>query len=313
VEKRVLVIGELNIDMIVSGLLAPPALGHEILASGLHVVLGSSSAICAAGLTRLGVKVDFLGKVGVDHYGDFVVDQLRQLNVGTRHVIRDSVIRTGVTISLTYPGDRALITYPGCIPLLRLGEINMPILRSYSHLHVGSYFLQQGLQRDLPELFRQARRAGLTISLDSGYDPEERWGGDDLLVALGLVDMFIPNETEARAISGVNDTEGALRELAGRVKLAVVKCGPDGALSLKDGQIIRSPGFKVEVQDTTGAGDSFNAGFLHAYVVQGLPLEEALRFANACGALSTTGFGGTAAQPTLEQARTFLKVAGTSE
>jgi len=162
-------------------------------------------------------------------------------------------------------------------------------------------------------LFRQARRAGLTISLDSGYDPEERWGGDDLLVALGLVDMFIPNETEARAVSGVNDTEGALRELAGRVKLAVVKCGPDGALSLKDGQIIRSPGFKVEVQDTTGAGDSFNAGFLHAYVVQGLPLEEALRFANACGALSTTGFGGTAAQPTLEQARTFLKVAGTSE
>ena len=309
-EKRVLVIGELNVDMIVSGLPAFPSLGREILASGLHIVLGSSSAICAAGMARLGAGVEFLGKVGVDYYGDFVADQLRLLNVGTRHMIRDNVIRTGVTISLTFPGDRALITYPGCIPLLRLEDINTTILRRYHHLHVGSYFLQRALQEGLPKLFRQASGVGLTVSLDTGCDPEGKWGDDDLLELLKLVDIFIPNEDEARAIARVDDTEAALQELMKRGPLVVVKRGPAGAMSMQDGQVVHSPGFQVDVKDTTGAGDSFNAGFIHAYVVQGLPLEGSLRFANACGGLSTTGFGGTAAQPTLEQVLAFLKKAG---
>jgi sugar/nucleoside kinase (ribokinase family) len=306
-EKRILVIGELNVDLIVSGLTAFPTLGQEILADGLYIVMGSSSAICAAGLARMGAKVDFLSEVGTDYYGDFVVRELRRLGVGTTHVIRDDVMRTGVTISLTYPEDRALITYMGCIPLLRLEDINLSILRRYDHLHVGSYFLQWGLQAGLPELFCQAHRAGLTISLDTGYDPDEEWGNGDLRTLLDQVDIFLPNEEETRAIACADDTEAALRELAQRARLVVVKCGQSGAMSLRDGQIIHSPAFQVDVRDTTGAGDSFNAGFIHAHVIRGLPLEEALHFANACGAISTTGFGGTAAQPTSEQVLSFLR------
>lgn len=306
-EKKILVIGELNVDLIVSGLTTLPSLGQEILASSLRLVLGSSSAIYAGGLARLGAKVDLLGKVGVDDYGDFVIDQLRLLGAGTRHVIRDSTVRTGVTISLTYPGDRALITYPGCIPRLRLEDIDTSILRRYRHLHVGSYFLQRRLQAGLPELFRQAHRAGLTISLDTGCDPDGVWGDDDLLTLLGNVDIFLPNENEARSIARVDGTEKGLRKLAKRARLVVVKCGASGAMSLRNGQIIHSPGFKVDVVDTTGAGDSFNAGFLYAYVIRGLSLKEAMRFANACGAFSTTGLGGTAAQPTLKRVLTFLE------
>jgi sugar/nucleoside kinase (ribokinase family) len=306
--KRILVIGELNVDMILSGLPALPTLGQEILAGGLHTVIGGSSAICAAGMARLGASVDFIGKVGADNYGDFLMEQLRQLGVGVGRMIRDPVACTGITISLTYPDDRALITHLGCISHLRLEDVNTSVLGRYSHLHVGSYFLQRGLQAGLPELFRQARRAGLTTSLDTGHDPDEEWGNDKLRTLLDFVDVFMPNEEEACAIARLDDAEAALRELAKRARLVVVKCGSSGAMALHDEQIVHSPAFQVEAVDTTGAGDSFDAGFIYAHAIRGLPLKEALRFANACGALSTTGFGGTAAQPTWEQVLSFLKV-----
>ncbi|HIE39446.1 MAG TPA: carbohydrate kinase, partial [Anaerolineae bacterium] len=162
----------------------------------------------------------------------------------------------------------------------------------------------------LPVLFRQARRAGLTVSLDTGCDPEGEWGGEELLELLEQVDVFLPNEGEVRAIAGEDDVEEAIRELAKRASLVVVKRGASGAMSIGDGRVIHSPAFRVEVIDTTGAGDSFNAGFIYAYVVREMELEEALRFANACGGLSTTGIGGTAAQPTLEQVLSFLEARG---
>ncbi len=304
--KRILVVGELNVDLIASGMPAFPALGQEVLAGALYTVMGSSSAICAAGMARLGAKVDFLGKVGIDYYGDFVIGELRRLGVGTTLIIRDNVTRTGITISLTYPEDRAMITYLGCISELRLEDINTSILRRYRHLHVGSYFLQRRLRPGLPKLFRYAHRAGLSVSLDTGHDPDERWGDDELLTLLKQVDIFLPNEEETRAIAGVEDTEAALRRLAEYARLVVVKRGPAGAMTLQDGEVLHVPGFQVDAVDTTGAGDSFGAGLVYARVVLDLPLEEALRFANACGALSTTGFGGTAAQPTLEQVQLFI-------
>jgi sugar/nucleoside kinase (ribokinase family) len=307
VETRVLVVGELNVDLIVSDLAVFPALGKEILAGGIHLVMGSSSAICAAGMARLGLQVDYLGKVGTDTYGDFVTDQLRVLGIGTHHVIHDQSAQTGVTVSLTYPQDRALVTYLGCSSELRLEDIDASFLPGYSHLHVGSYFLQRGLQPGLVELFHRAHRAGLTVSLDMGFDPYEEWGDDSLMAVLPFVDVFLPNEVEACGIARVDETEAALQALAPRTRLIVVKCGAAGAMTLRDSQIIHSPAFRVDVKDTTGAGDSFNAGFIHAHVFQGLPLEEAMRFANACGALSATGFGGTGAQPTLEQVRAFLE------
>ena len=160
----------------------------------------------------------------------------------------------------------------------------------------------------MQDLFELAHRTGLTTSLDTGWDPEERWAGDKLLDLLDLVDIFFPNKVEACAITGAGDAELALRELGQRTMLVVVKQGAEGAMALHDAEIVRSPGFKVDVADTTGAGDSFDAGFLFAHMVQGQPLEDALRFANACGALSATGYGGTAAQPTHRQVLDLLRV-----
>jgi sugar/nucleoside kinase (ribokinase family) len=307
VNRRILVIGELNVDLIVSGLGTLPALGQEIVVETLRTVLGSSSAICAAGLARLGATVDFTGRVGVDYYGKFVTDELQRLGIGTKHIIRDDVVPTGVTISLTYPEDRALVTYLGCIALLRVEDIDTTILTEYGHLHVGSYFLQKGLQSGLPDLVRSAQRAGLTVSLDTGWDPDQRWGDGGLLALLEKVDLFLPNETEACAIAGVDDVTQAMRELGKRAKVVAVKRGSEGAMAIRDGQVVHSPGFRVNAVDTTGAGDSFNAGFIFAYVLERQPLAEALRFANACGALCTTGYGGTDAQPTLRRVQDVLK------
>lgn len=303
---RILVVGELNPDVILSGLPSLPALGKEILAQQLHVDIGSSSAICAAGLARLGAAVDFIGKVGQDAYGDYMVDALRGRGVGIDQVIRETGTGTGVTFSLTFPRDRALVTYPGCIPLLTLADIDLSILETYQHVHVGSYYLQRALQPGLPTLFRAARDQGLTTSLDPGFDPAEAWQRADLLPLLELVDVFLPNRKEACAIAQADDAEEALRELTRHACLVVVKCGSAGAMTLVQGQILRSPGFSVTVRDTTGAGDSFNAGFIVARTVLDMSLEASLAFANACGALSTTGFGGTRAQPTLDQVQALL-------
>ncbi len=305
--KKILVVGELNADMIFSDMEVFPSLGQEIVAGSLHTVLGSSSAICAAGLARLGARVDFLGKVGVDYYGEFVTRELKDRGVGIQHIVHDQVVRTGLTLSLTYPQDRALVTYLGCIAQFCLADIKMEVLRGYDHVHVGAYFLQRGLQPGLVELFTQAHRLGLTTSLDTGWDPDESWGGAALLAVLDHVDLFFPNEGEACAISEADTVEAALQVLGRRVKLVVAKLGAKGAVAVHEGQGISCPGFTVDTVDTTGAGDSFDAGFLFAHVVQEQPLAEALRFANGCGALSTTGYGGTGAQPTLRQVQELLE------
>jgi sugar/nucleoside kinase (ribokinase family) len=200
-----------------------------------------------------------------------------------------------------------MVTYLGSIAELRPADIRTAILGDYSHLHVGSYFLQTGLQSGLPDLFDLAHRAGLTVSLDTGWDPNQQWGDGDLLSLLERVDLFFPNESEACAIAHVDDGEQAMRELAKRAGLVAVKQGPEGAMAMKGSQLVHSPGFRVQVVDATGAGDSFDAGLLFAYVLERQPLTEALRFANACGALCTTGYGGTAAQPTLLQVQEMLK------
>ncbi len=305
--KKILVVGELNVDLIVSGLSGFPTLGHEIVSRRFSRALGSSSAICAAGLARLGAPVAFLGKIGADDDGEFVTNQLRRLHVATDYVIRRRRLNTGVTISLAFPDDRALITYPGCVSALKLEDIDLSILSRYQHLHVGSYFLQKELQPGLPSLFAEARHRGLTISLDPGSDPEEQWEGADFLSVLDQVDIFLPNEREARAIAGVEGTEAGLRQLAKHGGEVIVKCGAAGAKTLDNGRVLHSPGFHVEAIDPTGAGDSFDAGFIYARVIQGMPLGQALGFANACGAMATTGLGGTAAQPTERDVARFLQ------
>ncbi len=295
---KILVAGELNADLILSGLQSLPVLGQELLGTGFAMVLGSSSAITAARLAALGggdpeYAVDFIGFVGSDDIGRFVLRQLEA--VGVHHETVQTVdMPTGVTISLPYESDRALLTYPGAMSVFDGAAITADLLAGYTHLHVGSFFLQTGLQPHLAQIFALAHRAGLTTSLDVGWDPSEMWIRNPFFVStLAETDNFLPNEGECAALAA--DPE-SLKSLVGGTLW--VKRGGQGASAYNLGETIHTPAFHIIPVDTTGAGDAFNAGIIYARCIRNEPVAEALRFANACGAEATLHVGGATAPPT---------------
>lgn len=264
----------------------------------------SASAICASGLAKLGNTVTFAGKVGADAWGDLCRSSLAAVGVDTSRVVSDPTLKTGITVSITSPRDRALVTYLGSIAALRAEEIALAGLDEFTHLHVSSFFLQQRLRPGLKGLLAAAHRCGLTTSLDPGCDPDGRWG-PDLRDVLEEVDVFLPNEVELAGVTGCGEVEPALRNLANTRTLIVAKLGCRGCAALENGTLVTIPAFQVKPVDTTGAGDSFNAGILHAWL-RNQPLREAMQFAAACGALSTLGSGGTGNQATEGSARAFI-------
>jgi sugar/nucleoside kinase (ribokinase family) len=301
---NILIAGELNLDLILQNYRSFPALGREVLVDDVTLTMGSASAICACGLAQLGDAVAFAGKVGSDPWGELCKNKLADRGVDISRVIADPTLKTGITVSITSPTDRALVTYPGASTALRAEDFNAESFRGFKHLHISSFFIQQGLRPGIKQLLAVATKCGLTTSLDPGYDPDEKWGRD-LLDVLSEVDIFLPNEVELEGVTGLRNHEEALRSVANGRTLTVVKLGTDGCMTLESGNILATPAFRVEPVDTTGAGDSFNAGFLHAWLRRA-PLPDAMRFAAACGALSTLSAGGTSAQPTEQQARSFL-------
>lgn len=301
--SRILVVGELNPDLILRDYRAFPTLGQEVLVDDLSLTLGSASAICAAGLAKLGNRVRFAGKVGRDEWGDFCVRFLESAQVDTAFVKRDPEAKTGITVSITSSSDRALVTYLGAIASFRISDLEAGVMEGCSHLHISSYYLQEGLRRDCLALLMQAHALGMTTSLDPGFDPAEHWV--DLREILGEIDVLFPNEVELRALGGAEDPVECLRRLDNGRTLVVAKLGAAGCMALEKGSPVSVPAFPVKVVDTTGAGDSFNSGFLHAWLRR-LPLEEALRFGAACGALSTRSMGGTGSQATLREAEAMI-------
>jgi sugar/nucleoside kinase (ribokinase family) len=244
--------------------------------------------------------VAFIGKLGDDEFGQFVLRELDARGVHTSGVISDPGIKTGLSVALSRGNDRAILTYPGSIPALRYSEINQTLLARARHLHLGSYFLLDALRPDVSTLFDVAHSLGLRVSLDTNYDPTEKWNSG-VAAALSRTDVFLPNETELCAIARQPSGEAALDTLASRVPTIAVKLGAQGAVGRQGDQIARAGAIPVTVVDTTGAGDSFDAGFVYGYLA-GWELARALRFACVCGSLSTLAAGGTAAQPTLEEA-----------
>ncbi len=297
--------GELNADLVMQNYQAFPALGREVLVEDISLTLGSASAICASGLAKLGNQVTFRGKVGCDSWGELCIDWLTRAGVDCSLVVRDAALKTGLTVSVTSAKDRALITYLGAIVALGEEDIRDADLQGCRHLHVSSFFFQQALRPRLKRLFERAHALGLSTSLDTGFDPAEQWDGN-LMDVLTEVDVFFPNEVELAAITGKSDPAEALGALERGPRLTIAKLGALGAMTISGGAVVCVPAFPVKPIDTTGAGDSFNAGFLHEWL-RAADVTEAMRFAAACGALSTLGLGGTASQPSEREAREFME------
>jgi sugar/nucleoside kinase (ribokinase family) len=302
--KKALFAGEINVDLVLQGYSEFPVPGKEVLVDDFAMVLGSASAIMAMGLARLGTPVAFVGKVGDDVWGRYCLEDMASRGIDLSRVIRGGGLKTGVTVSITHPLDRALVTYLGAINALTGADVPAAVMAGLDHLHASSFFFQEGLRPGFPDLFSRARRAGLTTSLDTGFDPSGQWDGG-LRETLRETDLFFPNEVELAALTGTEDPAEGLRRLENGRTRVVAKLGKNGAMTVDGGRVVHVPAYAVETIDTTGAGDSFNAGFLHRWL-QGVPIVECLRLGAACGALSTLGLGGTAAQPTLEEAEALV-------
>jgi sugar/nucleoside kinase (ribokinase family) len=299
------VIGELNVDIVATGVRQLPKLGIEILAQDCELTLGSASAIFASGLAKLGCSVSFVSQVGKDSFGDFCVNALKHAGISTRHVRLKAGEKTGVTIALSNTRDRALITFPGLIASLTANDCDTSLMKRHQHLHLTSYYLQQALKPSFPALFKQAKAAGLTTSFDPNTDPGQKWSRS-INSVLKYADVLFVNENEATALTGRKKTREALKALGQLVPCALIKQGRRGAVAIQNGAVVAGSGFPVATVDTTGAGDSFAAGFVSAYL-RHAPLAECLRVANACGALSTRKLGGTPGQPTQDELYLFLK------
>jgi sugar/nucleoside kinase (ribokinase family) len=295
----ILVLGELNADLILRGDVMPEWNQSEKLIDDAALTLGSSSAIFACGAARLGLRVAFVGVVGDDLLGRFCREALDARGVDTSGVVVDPALRTGMTVILQLPDDRAMLTFPGAIPMLRADMVDPGLLQTTRHIHVGSYFWQTALQPGLPALFAQARGRGATTSLDTQWDPSGAWAGLDAVLA--ATDILLPNEAEARGLAGSADWPQALDALASRVPTVAIKRGASGAAARRGTAFAEAAAPAVQVVDAVGAGDSFDAGFVYG-ALAGWPLDRSLALAVACGALSTRAAGGTSGQATLEEA-----------
>jgi sugar/nucleoside kinase (ribokinase family) len=304
----VLAIGELNVDLILDQIERLPEIGKEIIADRMTIALGSSSAIFASNLSTLGSKVSFAGQLGLDHFGDFVIECLKSQGVNTDHIIRSLQHATGATVVLNYAEDRAMVTYPGAMKYLTIHDVPDVAFTKCKHLHISSIFLQPGIAKDLIALVQKAKELGLTTSIDPQWDPAERWEVA-LHELLPYVDVFMPNIKELYAMTRRNNLQDGLNALSPYGKAIVVKNGSDGAF-LWDGQSLthQKPFLNTSVADSIGAGDSFNAGFLHKYV-QKAPLTECLEFGALTGAINTTHSGGTAAFKTFDLVKEIARSA----
>lgn len=300
----VVVVGELNPDLILGREVTPEFGQVEKLVDDASLVIGSSSAIFACGAARLGLRVAFLGKVGDDIFGRFMLDELSARGIDTSGAVIDRAIKTGLGVILCRGRDRAILTFAGSIAALSYDDLDLAVLDRARHLHLGSYFLQDQLRPGVPALFDAAHAHGLTVSLDTNYDPAERWDGG-VWEAVRRADIFLPNQTELCAIAGRPELNAAMDSLSEVVSILVVKLGVRGAVARVGGQAGSAEPLAVQAVDTVGAGDSFDAGFVYGYLA-GWEASRALRFACICGSLSTQAVGGAAAQPTLAEAITYL-------
>lgn len=305
-ELDIIIAGEVNLDLILYGLPQSMPLDRELLASNFEMTLGSSSAILAHNISLLGPRTGFVTRVGADEMGRIAMERLGESKADLSRVIHDTGgAKTGVTILLHHDGPRRMLTYPGIMFEMSCADLDLSYLSSARHFHLSSLFLQKGMHAGLPELFRTLKGRGLTISLDTNDDPEERWDGV-LEEVLPLIDVLLPNEDEICRITRRGSVEEALDVLCERVPLIAVKRGSRGALIGKDRERLVTPPVAVTPVDTIGAGDSFNAGFLAAWLA-GAELLACGHAGNVTGALSTLRPGGTEAFRDTDLRLAFLR------
>ena len=288
----VLFLGDANLDIQLSP--GPAQLAYcqeELLLESGSLTPGGSAAITACAASRLGMKTALVGVVGDDQAGSLLLAELAARGVDVSGCRRNKRTATGMTLNLTRGNDRTMLTFAGAMSTTNAAMVPRKRLEQCRHLHVSSVFLQPRLAPGLRRLLNEARSVGVTTSMDTGWDPANRWEWD-FAHLLPSVDVLLPNEREAvaiaRSLSGrgpqVNIAE-SLRVLLKQGTTPIVKRGAGGSVALLNGQPLYLPARTSNVVDTVGAGDNFDAGFI-AGRIRGLSFKKSLALATAVGGLS---------------------------
>jgi len=298
--SHILVIGSLNADLVVR---APrfPGPGETISGEDLQVIPGGKGANQAVAAARLGSKVSMLGRVGQDNFGDFLLDNLRSNQVDSQLVKRAEASTGTAIIVVDSNGQNSIVLSPGAN-----GKVSDADVDAAAFLHRDLLLLQ--LEIPLPTVLTAAQRAKENnVQLILNPAPAQKLS--DELIA--VTDFIIPNESELSLLTGmdtkdIHAAEGAAQALLDRgAKNVIVTLGEKGALIVNRQQATHVDAFKVDVVDTTAAGDAFIGGFATA-LLQNKSLEDSVRYGCACGALATTKFGAQPSLPTKEAVENFL-------
>jgi sugar/nucleoside kinase (ribokinase family) len=302
---RVLFVGDINVDVMMGGLASLPQVDREITCQSFEVTMGSAAVVAACAYASLGGRAAFLGLAGCDDYGEFMLRGMRDFGIDVRRVQRTRRVRTGVTVNLIHGRTRSQVTYPGTIAAFDGSGVTASVLDGMTHAHFAGPYQQTRFRPAITRLLRAARKRGVTTSLDPQWDATERWQRmDEWLPRLSY--LFV-NADEALSITRARTVEEAARRLAGRTPCPVIKDGRAGALVVVDGRVERVPTYRARIVDTTGAGDSFDAGFLYARIAERAGVREAAAFGNAVGARSCLFAGGVAARSTRRDIRDFMR------
>jgi ribokinase len=301
---NILVVGSLNADLVVR---APrfPQPGETISGEDLQVIPGGKGANQAVAAARLGVNVSMLGRVGKDNFGDFLLENLKSNHVNSQLIQRDDASTGTAIIVVDSNGQNSIVLSPGSN-----GKVSSADIANASFLYHDLLLLQL----EIPTLTvlaaaQRAKENNVPVILNPA--PAHTAQLPDELIA--LADFLIPNETELSLLTNMDVKDSPSAERAARILLkrgskhVIVTLGSQGALIVSSTQVTHVDSFKVNVVDTTAAGDAFIGGFATA-LLQNNSLDDSVRYGCACGALATTKFGAQPSLPTKEEVERFMSL-----
>jgi ribokinase len=303
--KGLVVFGEFFLDLVFFNLPTVPRLGEEVKTTSFGKFPGGGLATTSLVASALGTPTKIITRVGQDIVASPAWQRLVESGISTDGCEFSPNLPTAVTVCAAVNGDRMMITHDAINQNLRnllSRKSSKEQIQSAKHLHLACSLWP--IHKWMP-LIRKFRSQGLNLSADIGWNPEAMQS-PQLLSLLKEFEFVLPNETEAKAMTRERSAEAAVRKLARWVRVPIVKLGPHGSLTIRDGKIQRIKSIPIRAVDATGSGDAFNGGFLHGYLA-GWPLEDCLCAGNICGALAASKPGGSSAIPTLRKLRELMR------
>jgi len=302
-------LGILAADIFISPIETLPAPGQRALLERYGLSVGGCAANTAVNLWRLGRSATVLGKVGNDYFGDFFLQDLNRLGIDTSFVRRSQTCPTSCTFILNVQGEeRRDIHCFGANADFSIEDFDTKALDGARALYVGGYLSMPAFRPEhLVELFRRAKLRRLITALNVVIPGGAPSAFEDIQQVLLYTDLFLPNEDQARTLTGLSDPLAQSEILAhfNPAGTVVITQGSQGALARRGTEILHADAFQVDSIDESGRGEAFDAGFL-AGTLEGWPLEDTLRFASAVGASSTRAWGCHDGVFKFDEARAFV-------